>query len=85
MFTKMVKVFAILAAVFVAYLFIIIVVPWLADITVTANTTIAASSNMSNYPGLSGAILGTPLFLFFVPGVIGIILVILVLKEPTKL
>lgn len=82
MTTKIVRVALILLTVTAAYLFIIIVIPLLADFASTANTTIGASSNMSNYPGLSGAILGAPLFLYFVPAIIGIVLIIIVLRAP---
>lgn len=78
---KIGMVFLVLILVTVAYLFMIIVMPWLAEVVSTTNTTIAATSNMSNYPGLSEGLLGAPLFLYFVPGGAGIFVVILILKS----
>jgi len=56
-------------------------VPFLADITVTVNTTLNASSNMSLYPGTSGFLLATPWIMYFIPNVIGVIVVIMILRR----
>jgi len=82
MFTKIITVAGIVMVVGIAYFFIIVIMPFIADMSSTANTTIAATSNMSNYPGLSGGLLGAPLFLYFVPAITGIILVIITLRRP---
>lgn len=68
--------------VIVAYLFLLVAMPVITDAVSTANTTMAATSNMSNYPGTQEAVLATPWVLFFVPGVIGIIAVVITLKRP---
>jgi len=64
-----------------AYIFLTLFMPTLVDIITTANTTMAASSNMSNYPGTAAVMVGAPLWLYFVPGAIGFVVVILILKS----
>ena len=68
--------------VIVCYLLLLVVVPWLSEITLSVNATMDATSNMSRYPGTSGFLLSTPLILFFVPGTIGIIVVVIILRQP---
>ena len=75
------KILVTIGFVIVAYLLLLVVVPFVADISVTANQTLDASSNMSLYPGTSGFLLATPWILFFVPGSIGIIAVIIILRQ----
>ncbi len=69
------------AAVVIVYLIMLVVMPLVADFAATANTTIDASSNMSNYPGTSGFLLSIPWIMWFVPGTGGIIVVIAILKS----
>ncbi len=76
------KILVTIGFVIAAYLLLLVVVPFIADVTVTANTTMNATSNMSLYPGTSGFMLATPWILFFVPGTIGIIAVIIILRQP---
>lgn len=82
MFSKIVKVGAIVGAVAVSYMLLSITAPLVADMASSANVTISASSNMTNYPGLQGALLGSPLWLYFVPAVFGVVLIVLVLRAP---
>lgn len=72
----------IVGVVIIAYLFLLVVMPVMVDAVSTANTTMAATSNMSNYPGTQEATLATPWVLFFVPGVIGMIAIVITLKRP---
>lgn len=46
----------------------------------TANTTMAATSNMSNYPGTSEFMVASPWVLYLVPPAIGIALVVAILR-----
>ena len=62
-------------------LLLLIIVPFLADITVSTNATLNASTNMSLYPGTSGFLLATPWLLYFIPNVAGIIAIIIVLRR----
>ncbi|MFC1962087.1 hypothetical protein ACFLWN_03480 [Chloroflexota bacterium] len=50
-----------------AYIFLTLIMPTFITITNTANTTMAATSNMSNYSGTAEALTGSPLWLYFVP------------------
>jgi len=75
---------AICVVVFLAYLIMLIVIPWLSDITLTVNTTLNATSNMSNYPGTSPFLLSIPWILWFVPGVIGIAAIVVILRVPSS-
>jgi len=53
-----------------AYMFLTLVMPTFIDIANTANATMAATSNMSNYPGTAEVMTGSPLWLYFVPAVL---------------
>jgi len=78
---KIGQVIAVVVLVIAAYLLLIVVMPVLSDITTSTNTTMQASSNMSNYPGTAEAVVAAPWALFFVPAVIGMAAVILILKH----
>ena len=80
--SKIGHVMIVVGVVAVAYLLLLVVMPVLADFASTANTTMAASSNMSNYPGMQEATLSTPWIMFFVPGVIGMVVIVVILKQP---
>jgi len=43
-----------------AYLLLLVVHPILVEYVATCNTTMSASSNMTNYPGTQGALLSAP-------------------------
>ena len=66
----------------ICYLFLLVVMPFLSDIASTTNISLEASHNMSLYPGTAPAVLSTPWVLWFVPGFIGIVAVILILRQP---
>lgn len=78
---KMITIALIVVAVFGLYLILTVTVPILAGITVTVNETMAASSNMSNYPGASEGLLISPWLLYFAPVVIAGAVIIIVLKK----
>lgn len=71
----------IVVGVIIAYIAVIVVVPWLADITVSVNTTLAGAHNMSQYPGTSEFLLASPWILYPMPAVLGLIAVVIVLKK----
>ena len=73
----------IIGLVIIVNLLLLITVPFLADIAVSTNATLNASTNMSLYPGTSGFLLATPWILYFIPNVAGIIAVIVVLRQQT--
>ena len=66
------------------YLFLLVVMPIISDLALSANTTMNATSNMSLYPGTSGFLMSTPWILFFLPGVIGIALIVIILRQPSR-
>ena len=65
----------------VAVLFITTLMPFFTQIVSTTNTTIAASSNFTNYPGSQGAILSAPFWLYFIPVIVGLIAIVQVLVK----
>ena len=71
----------IIGLVVIVNLLLLITVPFLADITVSTNATLTATSNMSQYPGTSGFLLASPWILMFIPTVAGVIAVIVVLRR----
>lgn len=74
---------AVIAGVLFLYLFLLVIIPYIvAPLALTANTTMDASSNMSLYPGTSGMLMSASWILFFVPGVIGIVLVVVIMRQP---
>lgn len=78
---KYVSVALIVAAVVVAYMLITVLQPITVSMVESANTTISASSNLSNYPGTQAALIGWPWWLWFVPAFLGTILVVVELKR----
>ncbi len=80
--SKIGAVLIVVGVVIAAYLIILITHPVMVDIVATANTTMVASSNMSNYPGTSGMLVSTPWIMFFVPGVVGLIVIVAILRKP---
>ena len=79
---KIGRIAIVVVMVIAVYLFMLVVMPTIVDIVSSANSTMDASSNMSMYPGTSPAVLATPWFLWFVPGVVGMIAVVVILKKP---
>ena len=71
----------VVAVVAAAYLIILVLMPILTGIVATSNTTMQATANMSQFPGAAEAIVSTPWILFFVPGVIGMAIIVLILKH----
>ena len=68
----------------IVYLFLLVIMPILTDFALTANTTMNATSNMSLYPGTSGFLMSIPWIVFFVPGVIGMALIVVILRMPSN-
>jgi len=71
----------IIGLVIVVYLLLLVVMPVMVDIIATSNATMTASSNLTNYPGATESMIATPWVLFFVPGVIGIIVIVIYLRS----
>lgn len=80
--SKIGQVIIVTVAVFILYLIMLVVMPVLTDFASTANTTMAAGSNLTNYPGAAEGVLIAPYLLWWVPGVIGMVAVVFILKRP---
>jgi len=64
------------------YAVLAIFIGFLADTTISVNQSLAVAHNgLVAYPGLSGAILSAPWALYFAPAIIGIVWLIIILKQ----
>ena len=81
---KIGAVIIVVAVVAVAYILLLLFMPVLVDVVETANTTMAnATANFTTvYPGTGELTVATPWIMLFVPGVIGIIVVVMILRKP---
>lgn len=71
----------IIGGVIFVYLVLLAIMPIFTDVTSTANTTITASSNWTDYPGTQAVLLGAPLWIFGIPAVVGIASIVVVLRS----
>jgi len=78
---KIFQVIITVSIVLVVYLLMIVIMPVVVEMSLTANATMNASSNMSQYPGASEGLIAAPWILWFVPAVIGMIVVFLILRS----
>lgn len=78
--TKVKLIGVIIAAVIVCYIFLTAVMPVIVDLSSSANETITASSNWTDYPGAQGALVGAPFWLYFIPAIGGIVAIVIVLR-----
>lgn len=81
---KYVSVFLIIVFVTLAYLLLMMVQPTINSVVVSANTTIGASSNWSDYPETQAVLEGFPFWIWFVPATIGGAAVVITLKKGDK-
>lgn len=71
----------VLIMVVVAYMFLTLIQPTIVAINTSVNTTLAASSNMSNYPGAADVVIGWPLWAYFIPAILGGVAVVGILRS----
>ena len=64
-----------------AYIIMAAIMPAFTDIVSTANTTIQASANMSNLPGTMGVVQTAPVWIWFIPGVVGLVSTVVMLRK----
>lgn len=65
------------------YLILLTVMPTIVNLSITANTTIAGSGvDIAAMPGSTDMLILAPWLLWFVPGVIGMIAIVVILKSP---
>jgi len=63
------------------YLIMLTVMPVVVDLSLTANSTINASGvNLTAMPGSTEVLVSAPWVLWFVPGVIGMIAIVIILR-----
>ena len=79
---KLGSVLIIIGVVIGCYLILLVTQTVVVGLVETANATMTASSNLTNYPGTQGFLLSTPWILWFVPGVIGMIAIVIILRQP---
>jgi len=77
---KLGAVLIVIALVAVCYLILLVVMPTVTGIVETANTTLS-THDLTNYPGASEGLVATPWILWFVPAVIGMIVVVLIVRR----
>lgn len=65
----------------VVYLMLMVVMPILTAAALTANTTMNATSNMSLYPGTSPFLISIPWIVWFIPGCLGIGIIVAILRS----
>lgn len=70
------------AMVIICYLLMLVTVPVMVGLISTANTTMTASSNMTNYPGTAGFLTSMPWICWFIPASLGIVVIIMILRKP---
>jgi hypothetical protein len=80
--SKIAKVVVVIGLIIIVYLLMLVIMPVVVDIVETANTTINATSNLTQYPGASEGLVSVPWILWFVPGGIGLAAIIYILKQP---
>ncbi len=79
--SKLLLIIAIVGLVTGAYLLLLVVMPVISDLALSANTTMNSTSNMSQYPGTSGFLMSTPWIIIWIPGVLGLVAIIGVLRS----
>lgn len=65
----------------VAYIILATMMPAINELVSTANTSLVESANMSNFPGTQEAVTSAPLWLWFIPGMVGIVVSVIMLKK----
>ena len=79
---KVGAVIVVVIATIMVYVALLVAMPILTEFASTANTTMAATSNLTNYPGAAEGVLMAPWFVWFAPGIIGMTIVVVILKSP---
>lgn len=64
------------------YLILLVVMPVVTELISTANATVTGAGGWANYPSSQGFFVSQPWILFFVPGVICMIIIVIILRQP---
>ena len=65
-----------------AYILLAAAMPVFTSIVSSTSTEMQATANMTNQPGMVAAIETAPLWLWFIPGLVGIVAAAYMLKRP---
>ena len=79
---KIGRVFVVIGLVVACYLVLLVTMPVLNTLIVSANATMTASSNLTSYPGAVEFMIASPWILWWVPGSIGIAVIVIILRRP---
>ncbi|GAG82113.1 unnamed protein product [marine sediment metagenome] len=79
---KLGHVAVVVGLVLMVYLILLITVPFLSSVAVDVASNMTADHPVAQYPGAVEGLLMAPWLLFFAPGVIGLIAVVVILKRP---
>ena len=69
-------------AVCIIYLFLTVMMPFISGLAFDASANISAGATAGNYTASIGGLNYAPLFIYFLPGVIGIVAIVIRLKQP---
>lgn len=78
---KILAIAIVCGGVIIVHLLLLVVMPILADFASTANLTMTASSDLTKYPGSAEGVLVAPWVLWFVPGALGIVIIVGILRS----
>lgn len=80
MLKKLFLVSLILAGIVTAYIVMLATQGATNSIIASVNSTLVATSNMTNYPGTQAFIESFPLWQWFIPAIVGLVAIVVVLK-----
>lgn len=76
-------IFITIALIIICNLVLLVTIPGVVvPVIESANATMAATSNMSNYPGTSDFMVASPWLAYLMVNAIGVIVVIMILRRP---
>lgn len=78
---KIILIGAVWAIIIFAYIIMAVTMPAIGELSSLASTDIQASANTSQMPGIVGAVESAPVYLWFIPGGIGLIVTVVTLKR----
>lgn len=81
---KLVAMLLIWGFVIVAYIILAVFMPAGQELVSQASTDIAASANMSNFPGAQEMVDSSPVWVWVIPGLVGVIFTAITLKRGDK-
>ena len=77
---KFVGLIVIWVFVILAYLILAVTMPAGRELASQAATDLEASANMSNFPGAQGFVESSPVWIWFIPGLVGMIITVTTLR-----